>query len=192
MPFGFRRSRVTFDEATTTFDEATTTTYSWVTSASARPHENVFANIYQAQHHEVVFGEDYRAGVITLPQGPTESPREVLIANTRQRARCMRERVAKRRAEALLVENLSDAQAAEWARCGQFHVETAGGRRRYRIRRGRVGNVTLVRAPRGERCQIDYCCHVVAHVPDADNCLAQKLLLEADEPAFLALANEYR
>jgi hypothetical protein len=121
------------------------------------------------------------------------SARDVGIRANRDRAHAMRARVAQRRAEALLVENLDDTQMEEWEAHGYFHVETADGRRRYQIRRGLAGNVTLVRdgdverpAPHGIA---RYCCHVVGPYPIEDNVLTQKLWLESREGEFLRLAN---
>lgn len=139
-----------------------------------------------------------RAFPNTTTQSPmvaTLSARDELIQQNRIRARAMRSRVERRigeqRAELLLMDNLTDEQRIEWAEKKQFHIDI--GERRYRIWRGRAGNVELVRGhemrshyrPGRPR----YCCHVVAGVPDADNVLAQKLLLESDEQRFLEMAN---
>jgi hypothetical protein len=125
---------------------------------------------------------------------PPPSPREQSISETRTRVSMMRERVAARRARRLLLDHLDAVQSAELAVEHCFHVETADGRRRYRIRQGVAGNVELVRdgdrvaAPGGRLGR--YCCHIeIGGVPAEDHMLVQKLMLEANEPEFLRLAN---
>lgn len=97
---------------------------------------------------------------------------------------------ARERAELLLRECLTPAQREELQLHRHFHLETVGkdgSRRRYRIERGRSRNVKQVTA---EGAVIKtLCMHPVDWVPDADTMLAQKLYLEADEDAFLRIAN---
>jgi len=108
-------------------------------------------------------------------------------AREAERAREVEARV---RAEALLRDCLTAEQAAQLLHADAFELLTASGRR-YRVRRGRAGNV--------ERLELTghptrrYCLHPAdAAVPEADVMLAQKLLLESDEDAFLRIANELR
>lgn len=95
---------------------------------------------------------------------------------------------AKARAERLLVENISPKQREQLRLHGYFDVEIGGNT--YRIKRGRQGNVFSLDGRGGliERL----CIHPEAYVPDADTMLAQKLLLETDEAAFLRTANHTR
>lgn len=96
------------------------------------------------------------------------------------------------RAEKLLRECLSPRQAAELQRQGHFHVEVIGlngAIRRYRIERGRSGNVKQV--DEQGRVLKRLCLHPIESVPDADTMLAQKLLLETDEEQFLQTANHW-
>lgn len=92
---------------------------------------------------------------------------------------------ADKRAEALLVENLTAEQAAQYRQLRRFDVVV--GERRYRIRLGWAGNVDCV-DERGRALE-RYCIHPVEAVPYADNLLAQKLMLEMDEAQFLRVAN---
>lgn len=111
----------------------------------------------------------------------------------RDRALAVEQAAARARAEILLKESLSDAQRAELAKSHAFHLETVqpdGSRKRYRIRRGRSGNVDQVDA-QGKVLR-SFCIHPIMPVPDADTMLAQKLLLEADEATFLSVANHIR
>lgn len=98
---------------------------------------------------------------------------------------------ARARAQMLLRESLSEQQRMELAEKGYFHLDVLsanGERRRYRIRRGRAGNVQRVSLD-GSQVLKTLCIHPRMMVPDEDTMLAQKLLLEAREEDFLAIAN---
>ena len=137
------------------------------------------------------------------PEEKARRARENLIWKTRSRSRAVRTRVAERKAKALLREHLSDEQLVEYETDGSFTVETADGARRYRIGRGIAGNVRLLAcredppvlvAANGRpiREGARFCAHVYhpdGDVPVEDNQLAQKLLIEAAEEQFLAMAN---
>ena len=62
-----------------------------------------------------------------------------------------------------------------------------GAVKRYRIHKGRSGNVELL-APDGTPLR-RYCAHPDLYVPDEDTMLSQKLVLESDEERFLRTAN---
>jgi hypothetical protein len=100
----------------------------------------------------------------------------------RGRETLARRRQAKQRAEALLLAWLSPQQRVQYRASGRFEVITAAGHR-YRVCPG--GVVRL--APRGWA----YCIEATTPVPLADELLAFKLLLETDEPRFLAIAHRY-
>jgi hypothetical protein len=129
------------------------------------------------------------------PEVPPIPERDKAILKRRRDVAAMRVRNAKRRARALLEEHLDERQLEQWRNGEEFTVEC--GRRTYRIRLGLAGNVYLVenngaKPPQGRSYLRRYCCHVYhpdGDVPNEDNVLAQKLLLEADEDAFLAMAN---
>jgi hypothetical protein len=100
--------------------------------------------------------------------------------------RCARA-AAQLRARELLREHLDEEQRAEYDRRRSFVVETVRGRR-YRIKSTSSYNV------HGEADGIDYCVQLRSDatargVPLEDQMLAQKLLLELDEPRFLRIAN---
>lgn len=143
---------------------------------------------------------NYKEGEATYYE-PTA--RELLIQKNRERAAVLRMNIARRRALRLLLAQLTADQQQEWEKEQAFHVETADGRRRYRIRRGMHGNITLVKsddpAVKGKRGQAikegAVFCWCVAHpdgrLPEEDNVLAQKLMLESPEGEhqFLLQAN---
>ncbi len=121
-----------------------------------------------------------------LPPPTPEQLEADRLARAERRERRAQEEVqreaAKVKAEALLVSCLTQEQQAELVSDNRFHVTTTSGRR-YCINRGRAGNVTR---PVDRR---RFCIHDYADLPEADTMLAQKLLLEADEEAFLSIAN---
>jgi hypothetical protein len=91
---------------------------------------------------------------------------------------------ARVKAERLLREHLTEEQQDTLDTHGWFDVLRAD--RTYRIHRGRFGNIDVLV---GTEIVESLCVHPVEDVPDADTMLAQKLYLEADEPALLQLAN---
>lgn len=98
-----------------------------------------------------------------------------------------KEAVATERANELLHAHLTDAQRSDLARDGFFFVDSLRGNK-YRIRRGRVGNVDAMHQC-GEKVSHRLCAHPQLYVPDGDTMLAQKLMLEHNEDEFLRLAN---
>lgn len=128
-------------------------------------------------------------------QPPQRTPEEIaaqaaLAEQARQRwaeeqARLEAERAeASKRARVLLEENLSDEQRLQLRDNNWFEVVTPRGT--YRIHNGRSGNVQRYRDGRPTD---RYCIHPGELVPNEDTMLAQKLMLETDEDAFLRIAN---
>lgn len=95
-----------------------------------------------------------------------------------------------------------EEQRAEYLRDKAFTVRLPDGKR-YRIKKGWAGNVERVedvRLPQQQSPSLvandrhyvaveKLCIHPNDWVPDQDNMLAQKLLLEADEAKFRRIAN---
>lgn len=148
---------------------------------------------------------------IYVPLEPTPEERAAQEAARQEALRRYEEqqrerREADKRAEALLRAHLSDEQRAEYELGQVFHVRSRSGRL-YRVTRGWSGNVFELReepeviAPDGRVQQngaprlvevARYCIHPREYTPDADNMLAQALLLQADEEEFLRIANRTR
>lgn len=120
-----------------------------------------------------------------------EQTTEQLAALEAERERKAAEKlVRERRALDLLMLALDEQQRRDLADRGCFYLEVIprdGSIRRYEIRRGRAGNVYQVDSE-GKRIA-KFCAHPAEFCPDPDTMLAQKLMIEADEEAFLALAN---
>ena len=116
----------------------------------------------------------------------SQEPRGVMDAEELRRARA----TPQGRARELLRSHLNEAQRAEFDRTGSFVVVAASGRR-YRIRTAATFNV------RDETASNDYCIQFrfdrqSRDIPLEDVMLAQKVLLECDEPEFLRVANRRR
>jgi hypothetical protein len=94
------------------------------------------------------------------------------------------DRLAHERALALLVRALSPAQRAEFERSNTFTVRGGSGQR-YRITFGTTANVEVL-DPTGAVTR--RLCAAPTGVPVPAAMLAQKLMLEASEAEFLAIA----
>lgn len=125
-----------------------------------------------------------------VPRKKTDAEVQAELLREQERRRQEEERVAKhtavkRRAEALLLSNLNAQQRDDLKNRGCFYLHTQSGKK-YRIDRSTHGNVKLI----DETGKIlkGYCAQPNG-VPTDDAILAQKLMLETDEPAFLRVAN---
>lgn len=92
----------------------------------------------------------------------------------------------RQRARQLLKANLSLEQTRQLEERGWFEVHGSKGTR-YQVWQGQVRNV--LQCDDSGRIIGRFCAHPAEAVPDEDAMLAQKLLLETDEAAFLAIAN---
>lgn len=107
-------------------------------------------------------------------------------SNATQRSRWYVHQKAEERAASLLREHLSERQYRQFRRDGYLEIPSQvqpGWSYRLPARPGRV-TVYEGGVPIGQLCVI-----ASEPVPHADLILAQKWLIEADEPAYLALAN---
>ena len=98
---------------------------------------------------------------------------------------------AQSRALDLLIKHLTPEQRETFQKNKWFIVEGGKTGRRYRIRdKGTV--VANIDVLEGNCIAHRLCGHCAAHeIPLADNLLAQKLMIEADEEAFLRIANRH-
>jgi len=107
-----------------------------------------------------------------------------LVGPVRRAHRALtRRRRAESRAEALLLGWLSPGQRSQYRARGWFNVVTPAGNR-YRVCPRKVVRMEPRRSA--------YCIEATPWVPEADQMLAKKLLLETDERRFLATAYRYR
>jgi hypothetical protein len=96
-------------------------------------------------------------------------------------------RKAEQRAYTLLKRWLSSEQIAQLDRHGYFEVRGSHSGRCYRIRRDRNMNIDELDGE-GSRVAV-WCFGPAGYLPLGDNMLAQKIALETDEQAALAVAN---
>lgn len=99
-------------------------------------------------------------------------------------ARDAERKAAESRAEELLLLMLTDEQKKQYREYGYF--ETVVDDRRFRIEKGRAGNVYELESGTKRR---KYCCHPADYIPDADTMLAQKLMIEHELDRFQRTAN---
>lgn len=96
---------------------------------------------------------------------------------------------AARRARELLLSYLSDDQRRTFEEHGWFVVLGGRSGRRYRISGASyAGNVALLHHD-NDNVEARFCGHCDPSIPLGDQLLAQKVMLEVDEPAYIALAN---
>jgi hypothetical protein len=93
---------------------------------------------------------------------------------------------AEQRASTLLNEWLTLEQRVQYKRLGYFEVRGSDSGKRYRIRSGRQMNVDQL-DQHGHRVAV-LCFLPEKYVPVSDVMLAQKIMLENDEPAALSVA----
>lgn len=123
---------------------------------------------------------DYSRQHIWRQMSPEERARHEEAERRREEER----KKAEATAEVLLLRHLNPEQREEYRQHKYFHVEVAG--RRYRIDKGWAGNVKLIE---GGKVAESLCIHPIERIPDQDNMLGQKLLLEWDEEEFRRTAN---
>lgn len=109
-----------------------------------------------------------------------EQARKVL-----EKSKAARE-AAEKCARELLLSVLSEEQRKEYERDKAFHVEAKDGTR-YRLKHGWAGNVEELNELGIAIAR--YCIHPNVQIPEADNLVAQKLMLETDPERFRRTAN---
>jgi hypothetical protein len=161
--------------------------YAWCDASNSTASSSAAGTTYTACSSGVhqILGYNWVAALSAAERERREADRRRREA---ERQAAIRERAeAEQRAERLLLDHLSERQRAEYRERRAFTVISADGERTYRIERGWSGNVKLI-GPDGRECR-RYCIHPRERVPTEDCMLAQKLLIENDEPAFLRVAN---
>lgn len=96
---------------------------------------------------------------------------------------------ANARAEQLLLAVLSAEQRETYHR-GRYIIVIGRSGRRYRVRRGRVGNVDVI--GRNGHIESRLCAHPAVWTPEQDVMLAQMLHLQHDDDEFCRTANVHR
>lgn len=157
------------------------------------PQQSAYGNqstgIYAVSTRWVTWNVTYVNGAALIQTG-IEQPTAEQVAAQQERKR--RRESADSRADRLLKSILTTAQRTQYERDRCFEVITGrtGQMRVYRIKHGWAGNVFLLDAAGREVEKL--CIHPNETVPIADNLVAQKFLLEADEEMFRRTANKTR
>jgi len=128
--------------------------------------------------------EIYRPGV-EFPRLSAEQRAEYKRQRQESRAWKQQSNTAWLRAEQLLRKFLTRDQRRDWVQSGEFFLHV--GDRRYRISKGRSGNIALVDG--GGAALEKYCCHPEAMVPTCDTLLSQMMMLLHAEAEFHRITN---
>lgn len=132
-----------------------------------------------------VYGFPAVHAALTPEQRAQREAEQALLQQQREAADAERKQ-AKVNAEKLLLSVLNEDQKRDWVAQGHFCLFV--GDKKYRIKRGRSGNVELL-DPRTNEILERYCAHPVQAVPDEDTAVAQMMYLKHDELRFIGLAN---
>jgi hypothetical protein len=127
---------------------------------------------------------------------PSQTPEQIAQYELRLQEHQERERerkVANKRAEELLLTHLTPEQQKTYRDNKWFVVQGGKSGKLYRINchGSFVGNVDVLESDKYSKPTHRLCAHL-NHVPNGDNWLAQKALLEWDEEHFVKTANIHR
>ncbi len=174
----------------TTSSTTQTVWYDWVgttaTASTTWSHMRVWADWIDSIPQRRLCGEVAAPSVADLRQRAEEAARRSVRHQAAEKQRRQAQEQADDRATRLLLQHLTPVQRDAFLAHKRFDVVARSGTV-YRLRLGWAGNVealdetgTPVRR---------YCIHPNVLVPQADNLLCQKLLLETSEERFLKIAN---
>lgn len=131
-----------------------------------------------------------RAALVLTPEQRAEQGARLARIRAEQAERnAVEQRIATEanaRAEVLLLAMLNAEQRETYQRARHIIVVGRSGRR-YRVRRGRIGNVDVI--GRDGHIESRLCAHPGIWTPDPDVMLAQLLHLQHDDDAFCRTAN---
>lgn len=132
-------------------------------------------------------GDSYSGWVRAVDLTPAQQSQARRDADARAKARREKEEKAKKRAMRMLRRHLTRVQKKQLDQDKAFELVGPSGIR-YRIEcHQRMHNVFELNE-QGRKVR-EFCIYATGQVPAADNWLAQKLLLEADEQEFKRIAN---
>jgi hypothetical protein len=129
-------------------------------------------------------GSSANSGNITYQQPPPRSAEQVAAERQRIEETQRKRQEAQERAEALLREHLTPEQEESLNRNNRFRVRGSKGGV-FDICRGNV----IEYDPASDRRKASVCIHARSVVPEPDNMLAKKFLLETDEDEFRRIGN---
>lgn len=121
---------------------------------------------------------------ITVGSGFGQTPEEIAEYQKQCEKEEIKRKAAEVRAEELLIACLSPEQIKQYQQNGYFEADVND--KKYRIKKGRSGNVYLIEAGKPK---YKYCAHPSTWTPDQDVMLSQLLMLQTNEQKFLSTAN---
>lgn len=139
----------------------------------------------QRQHNQYIPPVDVRTPEQVAAEDAARAERTARW-NEQARIDTIAREKAEKRAEELLLTLLTEEQKRQFKAESAFIVHGRSGLR-YRIRRGRSGNVDVIE--RDGRLRHRLCAHPIENVPNCDTMAAQKLMLEFDDLDFSRRAN---
>lgn len=187
-------------DSTTTTTASNTTGVIWTTWASTgtatTSTNTATSSIYRiwVTQSSTAWTQSGNAGQVRTyrqtPQEAVEARRREEEYRERQKAEAERYRLAKDRAEGLLYEHLTDEQRAQIKRDKFFVVKGGKTGRTYRINAGGGISANVQEIDEVGKVKRRLCAYIehAANAPTFDHFLAQKLMLEHAEEAYLKLA----
>jgi hypothetical protein len=164
----------------------------WNGQTGAAPIIQVMTNVWEPWN-EAYRQRPARHIVAATPEEIAAQRERERVARERweaeEKARIAGQEIAKMKARQLLLEHLTPKQKEQYEKLAYFDLEIGG--RIYRIRRGWSGNVQRIKKDEKgvDKMLESFCIHPSEWVPEEDNLLAQKLLLETSEEDFRKIAN---
>lgn len=141
---------------------------------------------WSREYHIVAESKAQRAARLEAERVEREERARIDRARATERAEVRR--VAILKADKLLESVLNSAQRDQLKKLGGFVLRGQSGQL-YRIRYGRSANVDVLDKDGNVIDRL--CAHPIMDVPDQDTMVAQKVMLECDEQAFLRMANRH-
>lgn len=175
---------------TPTDNNSTNGTYNYSTSNYPTGGYTVSSNNFYIGVPYQFVGE-YRGYQIITPIPETEEQKQVRliaeeVARETEKLYLEKQTQAEEKALQLLLDNLEENQVEIFKKTGCFVVTGQSGKK-YKINKGRVRNVEELRIDGTPERRM--CFHPELFVPDYDTMLAQKLMLELNEPEARRIAN---
>jgi hypothetical protein len=172
--------------------------------ASAQDYQQALYAQQAALYQQQAANAAYLQGLQAMQQRahhPTDGDVRQAIADAHVVANRQQRRVldalpktAQERARELLMQNLTPQQREQFEKHGFFVIEGGKSRKKYRVRgdKGLTANVDVLSADE-RSVTIRLCAHgpLGEGMPLFDHLLAQKLMLESDEDAFIKIANRH-
>ena len=191
MSYNYTTTGDTTWRSWTSADNSTNGTYNYnIVYLSTGGYTMSDNNLYIGAPYQFV-GEYAGCEIITTIPEETEEQKQIRlvleeVARETEKLRLEKQKQAEEKALQLLLDNLEENQVEIFKKTGCFVVTGQSGKK-YKINKGRVRNVEELREDGTSERRM--CFHPELFVPDHDTMLAQKLMLELNEPEARRIAN---